>query len=103
MSQSAKGYDLVAVLGGEPADMFKKAIAELGGMSKYVRKGQKVVIKPNIGWTEVWKLAANTNPDLVSEIIKQCFSAGAKEVIVFDHTADDWRECYKKQWHTGRC
>jgi uncharacterized protein (DUF362 family) len=95
MSQNAKGYDLVAVLGGEPADMFKKAIAELGGMSKYVKKGQKVVIKPNIGWDRTPELAANTNPDLVSEIIKQCFSAGAKEVIVFDHTCDDWRKCYK--------
>jgi uncharacterized protein (DUF362 family) len=95
MSQSAKGYDLVAVLGGEPADMFKKAIAELGGMSKYVRKGQKVVVKPNIGWDRTPELAANTNPDLISEIIKQCLSAGAKEVIVFDHTCDDWRKCYK--------
>lgn len=95
MLQSAKGYDLVAVLGGEPADMLKKAIAELGGMSKYVRKGQKVVVKPNIGWDRTPELAANTNPDLISEIIKQCFSAGAKEVIVFDHTCDDWRKCYK--------
>jgi len=95
MLQSAKGYDLVAVLGGEPADMFKKAIAELGGMGRYVKKGQKVVVKPNIGWDRSPELAANTNPDLLAEIIRQCFTAGAKEVIVFDHTCDDWRRCYK--------
>lgn len=95
MLQSAKGYDLVAVLGGEPADMFKKAIAELGGMGRYVKKGQKVVVKPNIGWDRTPELAANTNPDLVAEIIRQCLAAGAKEVIVFDHTCDDWRRCYK--------
>jgi uncharacterized protein (DUF362 family) len=95
MLQSAKGYDLVAVLGGESADMFKKAIAELGGMGRYVKKGQKVVVKPNIGWDRSPELAANTNPDLVAEIIRQCFAAGAKEVIVFDHTCDDWRRCYK--------
>jgi uncharacterized protein (DUF362 family) len=95
MLQSAKGYDLVAVLGGEPSDMFKKAIAELGGMSRSVKKGQKVVVKPNIGWDRAPELAANTNPDLVAEIIRQCFAAGAKEVIVFDHTCDDWRRCYK--------
>lgn len=95
MLQSAKGYDLVAVLGGEPADMFKKAIAELGGMGRYVKKGQKVVVKPNIGWDRSPELAANTNPDLLAEIIRRCFTAGAKEVIVFDHTCDDWRRCYK--------
>ena len=39
-------------------------------------------------------MAANTNPELVAEIISQCFKAGAKEVVVFDHTCDDWRKCY---------
>lgn len=92
---STSGCDLVAVMGGEPAEMFRKAIVEFGGMKKFVKTGQKVVIKPNIGWDKVPELAGNTNPDLVVEIIKQCFAAGAKEVVVFDHTCDDWRKCYK--------
>lgn len=94
-SASSKGYDLVAVMGGEPDIMFRRAIAEMGGIGKYVKPGNKVTIKPNIGWDRVPELAANTNPVLVSEIIKQCLKAGAKEVIVFDHTCDDWRKCYK--------
>ncbi len=89
------GYDLVAVMGGEPDIMFRRAIAEMGGIGKYVKPGNKVTIKPNIGWDRVPELAANTNPVLVSEIVKQCLKAGAKEVIVFDHTCDDWRMCYK--------
>ena len=44
---------------------------------------------------EVPELAGNTNPKLITEIIKQCFAAGAKEVTVFDHTCDDWQKCYK--------
>lgn len=88
------GYDLVAVLGGEPEAMFRAAIAEMGGMGKFIRKGDKVVVKPNIGWDKSPELAANTNPKLVGEVIKQCFGAGAKEVLVFDHTCDDWRKCY---------
>lgn len=88
-------YDLVAVMGGEPDAMFKKAIAELGGMGRFVKAGQKVVVKPNIGWDKTPELAGNTNPKLVMEIIKECFAAGAKEVVVFDHTCDDWRKCYK--------
>lgn len=87
--------DLVAVMGGEPEVMFRRAIAEMGGMKAFVKPGQKVVVKPNIGWDKVPELAGNTNPKLVAEIVKQCFTAGAKEVIVFDHTCDDWQKCYK--------
>jgi hypothetical protein len=50
VSKSNKSYDLVAVMGGEPAEMFRKAIAELGGIGKFVKPGQKVTVKPNIGW-----------------------------------------------------
>jgi len=89
-----KPVDLVAVMGGEPVAMFKKAIAEMGGMSKFVKNGYKVVVKPNIGWDKPPELAANTNPKLVEEVIRQCFAAGAKEVIVFDNTCDEWKKCY---------
>ena len=89
------GVDLVAVMGGEPEDMFRKAIAEMGGMGNFVKKGYKVVIKPNIGWDKAPELAACTNPKLVSAIIKECFAAGAKEVSVFDNTCDNWKACYE--------
>lgn len=94
-SLKAGGTDLVAVMGGEPAQMFQKAIAELGGMGKYVKKGQKVCVKPNIGWDKTPELASNTNPELVAEIVRQCLKAGASEVVVFDNSCDDWRKAYK--------
>jgi uncharacterized protein (DUF362 family) len=93
-SSGAGNYDMVAVMGGEPAEMCRRALAEMGGISKFVSKGQKVAIKPNIGWDKVPELAANTNPELIGELVKQCFSAGASEVVVFDHTCDNWRKCY---------
>ena len=93
-ASSAAAPDLVAVMGGEPVAMFRKAIAEMGGMKAFVKRGQKVCVHPNIGWDKVPALAGNTNPDLVAEIVKQCLSAGAKEVTVFDHTCDDWVKCY---------
>ena len=70
--------DLVAVMGGEPEAMFRRAISELVGMKQFIKPGQKVVVKPNIGWDKVPELAGNTNPKLITEIIKQCFAAGAK-------------------------
>ncbi len=93
-ANAAKKYDLVAVMGGEPEAMFRKAIAEMGGMSNFISKGDKICLKPNIGWDQPIEMAANTNPKLVEEIIKQCFDAGAAEVTVFDHTCDDWRKSY---------
>ena len=87
-------YDLVAVKGGEPQAMFDKAISSFGGIKKFVKKGQTVVVKPNIGWDVVPEKAACTNPKLVSRIIEHCFEAGAKDVFVFDHTCDNWTRCY---------
>lgn len=93
-SPVSSNYDLVAIKGGEPEAMFDKAIASLGGMKNFVKKNQKVVIKPNIGWDVKPELAADTNPKLVARIIKHCFDAGAKDVYVFDHTCDNWNRCY---------
>ena len=91
----AATYDMVAVMGGNPEAMFDLGIQELGGMGNFVQKGQKVLIKPNMGWDVIPDLAANTNPLLVKRIIEHCFKAGAKEVYVFDHTIDNWVNCYR--------
>jgi len=88
-------FDLVAVKGGEPEAMFEKAILSLGGMKAFVKKGQKVVVKPNIGWDVTPERAGDTNPKLVARIIKHCLDAGAGEVFVFDNTCDNWAKCYK--------
>ncbi len=88
-------YDLVAVKGGEPDEMFKKGIAALGGMEAFVKQGDVVVVKPNIGWDAPPERAANTNPILVKAIVEHCFLAGAKKVYVFDNTCDEWTRCYK--------
>lgn len=86
--------DLVAVMGGEPEAMLDKALETLGGIGNYVKKGQKVVIKPNIGWDRTPELAGNTNPDLIKALVKKCLGAGAEKVTVFDHTCDNWQKCY---------
>ena len=91
---SSTNYDLVAIKGGEPDAMFDKAISSLGGMKSFVKKGQTVVVKPNIGWDVSPERAGNTNPLLINRIIKHCFEAGAKDVYVFDHTCDNWNKCY---------
>ena len=87
-------YDLVAIKGGEPETMFDRAIKSVGGIKRFVKPNQTVVVKPNIGWDVSPERAGNTNPKLVKQIIKHCFDAGAKDVYVFDHTCDNWTKCY---------
>lgn len=87
--------DLVAVRNGEPESLFDHGIEALGGMARFVKKGQTVVVKPNIGWNVPPERAANTNPRLVRRIVEHCLQAGAKQVYVFDHTCDGWRESYR--------
>ena len=87
--------DLVAVKNGEPEALFDSGIQALGGMKRFVKKGQTVVVKPNIGWNVPPERAANTNPRLVRRIVEHCLQAGAKEVYVFDHTCDGWRDSYR--------
>lgn len=94
-SSVAAKYDMVAVMGGSPDAMFDLGIQEFGGIGSFVKKGQKVLIKPNIAWDVIPELGGNTNPLLVKRIIEHCFKAGAKEVYVFDHTCDNWVNTYK--------
>ncbi len=93
-SNQEPSYDLVAVKGGEPGVMFDKAIMSLGGMKRYVKPNQTVVVKPNIGWDTSPERGANTNPRLVARIVEHCLSAGAKTVYVFDHTINEWTRTY---------
>ena len=87
-------YDLVAVKGGEPDVMFDKALESLGGIGNFVKQGQTVLVKPNIGWDVTPERAGNTNPKLVKRVVEHCYQAGAKKVYVFDNTCDKWDRCY---------
>ena len=86
--------DLAAVRGGEPEDMFDRGLAAMGGMKRFVSKGQTVVVKPNMAWDVRPELGANTNPALVERIVRRCIEAGASKVYVFDHTCDLWKRSY---------
>jgi uncharacterized protein (DUF362 family) len=86
--------DLAVATGASPAATTRAAIDALGGMSKFVSRGDVVVVKPNIGWDRLPEYAATTNPEVVAEIVKMCFEAGASKVKVFDHTVNDARRCY---------
>ncbi len=86
--------DLVVVHGASPEHAVKAAIDAMGGIKKFVARGDVVVIKPNIAWDRTPEQAGNTNPDVVSAVVRLCFEAGAKRVKVFDRPVNDPRRCY---------
>jgi uncharacterized protein (DUF362 family) len=85
---------LAAVEGESPAAITRAAIAALGGMGKFVAKGDKVVIKPNIGWDRTPEMAACTNPEVVKTLVELVLDAGAKKAIVIDNTTNQAKRCY---------
>ena len=88
--------EMVIVRGESPSKIVKTAIEGLGGIKKFISTGDKVVIKPNIGWDRVPAQAANTNPEIVKAVVELCYSAGAKTVIVTDVSCNDPRRSFQR-------
>ena len=87
---------MAVVLGGDPAAMARRAIAELGGIRRFIARGDVVVVKPNVAWDRTPEQAANTNPLLVAEVARLCFEAGARRVVVTDVTINDARRSFDR-------
>jgi uncharacterized protein (DUF362 family) len=81
---------------GEPCALVQKTLENLGGMSRFVARQDVVVIKPNIAWDRTPEQAANTNPELVAEVVRQCWQAGAKRVIVTDVSCNETQRCFHR-------
>jgi uncharacterized protein (DUF362 family) len=86
---------LAVAKGAPPETLVRNAVRALGGMQRFVRKGDVVLLKPNIGWDRTVEQAANTNPEVVKAVARMCIEAGAKRVRVMDRPCNDPRRCYK--------
>lgn len=86
--------DLAFIQGDSPELITKEAIASLGGMKRFISKGDKILVKPNIGWDRTPKQAACTNPEVVKALIELSFEAGAKEVKVIDNPCNQAKRTY---------
>jgi uncharacterized protein (DUF362 family) len=79
-----------------PEQLVRRAVTAMGGMAKFVSRGDVVVVKPNIGWDRMPIHAANTNPDVVAAVIKLSYEAGAKRVVVADGSCNDPNRCFQR-------
>ena len=72
------------------------ALAAIGGIQRFVKKGERVLLKPNVAWERVPEQAVNTNPAVVGEMVHQCLLAGASEVLVTDYGGDNPRGTFSR-------
>ncbi|MBK8475493.1 MAG: DUF362 domain-containing protein [Opitutaceae bacterium] len=86
---------LVSARDGDRVAMLDQALAALGGIGAFVKAGQTVLIKPNIGWDAAPERGANTHPSIVGRLVELCLGAGAKSVSIFDNTCDQWQRTYE--------
>lgn len=74
---------------GSAREMVERALRPFGGIEKFVRPGDTVVLKPNAAWLRTPEQAANTNPEVVAAVIELCKKAGAKRILIVEHTCDN--------------
>src|SRR5207244_3333585 len=76
--------------------MVKAALDAMGGVAHFIRKGDVVVIKPNVAFDKNPDLAATTQPDTVAAVVRLCLGAGARKVIVADNPINNPESCFFK-------
>ena len=88
--------EMAVIQGDDPALLARRAIQELGGIRRFISRGDVVVIKPNVAWDRTAEQAANTNPQVVAEVCRLCLEAGARRAIVTDVSINDPRSCFAR-------
>ncbi|PIV24826.1 MAG: hypothetical protein COZ69_13495 [Deltaproteobacteria bacterium CG_4_8_14_3_um_filter_45_9] len=101
-SVAKEEYDL-AVISGEPIAATRKALEALGGISRFVKKGQRVVLKPNMSFSRTPEFATTTHPLVVATVAQACIEAGAQQVLVLDHTLQRAELCLERTGIRDAC
>jgi len=96
LAQAGGNPDLAMIQGDSPSQITKEAVAAIGGIKRFVAKGDVVIVKPNIGWDRSPEQAACTNPEVVKALVELCVEADAKQVIVMDNTINPARRTYAR-------
>lgn len=94
-SYSSKDEELAA-RESQALDMIKAGLMAMGGIERFIAKGDVVVLKPNVAFDKNPDLAATSQPDAVAAVVKLCLGAGARKVIVADNPINNPESCFFK-------
>lgn len=79
-----------------PAEAVRSTVEAMGGMSRFVKPGEVVFIKPNVGFDRPAWVGATTSPEVVGEVVRLCRQAGAGEVLVGDSPINSPAGCFDR-------
>ncbi len=77
--------DVVVAHGGSIPARLRAALKPLGGISRFVHPGAKVVLKPNAAFLEPPQTGGNTRPEVVAAVVAACQAAGASSITIVEH------------------
>jgi uncharacterized protein (DUF362 family) len=101
-SVAKEEYDL-AVISGEAVAATRKALEAMGGISRFIKKGQRVVLKPNMSFSRSPDFSTTTHPFVVATVAQVCIEAGAQQVLVLDHTLQRAELCLERSGIREAC
>jgi uncharacterized protein (DUF362 family) len=88
------GPKMSIITGAERVKTINRAFAALGGIEQFIRKGDRVLLKVNAAFASPPALGATAHPQLVAEVIRLCYQAGADSVAVSDNPINDPQSCF---------
>ncbi|MCE5334257.1 MAG: DUF362 domain-containing protein [Desulfobacteraceae bacterium] len=88
------GKHIAIVTGTDRVKTVNAGLKAIGGIEAFIKKGDRVLIKVNAAFATPSTLCATTNPDLLAEVARLCFHAGAASVAMADNTINDPSSCY---------
>jgi uncharacterized protein (DUF362 family) len=90
------GQTMSIVSGSARSVTIRKAVELLGGIDRFIKPGETVLLKPNIGFARPPRVCATSHPDIISEIARLCYEqAKAKKVYVTDNPINDPTSCFE--------
>lgn len=81
---------------GTAEEVLPKILKKMGGIEQFVKKGSRVMIKPNMSFANPPDWGTGTTPEAVATMAKMCIDAGAKRVIICDNTLREPDQCKRK-------
>jgi uncharacterized protein (DUF362 family) len=102
-SLEAKDEPDLVVVSGDPATATRAVLEAMGGISRFVQKGKRVVLKPNMSFSNPPEWGSTTHPLVVATVAQACIDAGAQRVVVLDNPLRPAELCLKRSGIQEAC
>jgi uncharacterized protein (DUF362 family) len=93
-SVTPPAVSLAVAHGADRSRTVDLAVKALGGMTAFIKPGERVLLKVNAAFATPPIVGATTHPDLVAAVVRLCKNAGAGQVLVSDNPINDPASCF---------